>query len=243
MSQSPQPRTSVIISNLSKEAFVKQNAPLSLADSIKLAVLNLSPQRDILPSISHWSNLPFLNRIIIIFDTEEPAALAYDFLSKAVASDPNENPDSSLTLPESVKVSLQENLLQRSKSTDNINESTELSVTESLEKFRTHHNSGSFSDYQEPEPQPFDPALDLKRLGIDPAISQPTTVTSDSDKPANTRRSSVSGTSTPSLGQLGRSKSVTRTLFKPKPALNIQTATGQVEDAPASPTITLDELV
>lgn len=228
MSQTPQPRTSVIISNLSKDDFVRQNSPLSLADSIKLAVLNLAPDEDILPHISHWSNLPFLNRIIIIFDSEAHALPAYNFLSEAVSSD-----SLSFSLPASVKVSLQENLLRRSKSNDNLRESNELNVTASLERFRSHHNSGTLSDYKEPEPQSFDPALDLKRLGIDPVSADPTSSNvSDS--------TSLSGSPAP---QLGRSKSVTRTLFKPKPSLKILTANDAADDSPDSPTITLDELV
>lgn len=206
-------KTSVIVSNLSKQDFVSQNSTLAVSDQIKLAVLNLHNDDfpDILPLITHWLNLPFLSRIVVILQNEQAAEFVYNFLQKAVSG------ENDLKLPPSTKLLLQENLLQTSKLAEDLQEAKKLDVTKSLENFRSSHASG---DYQEPEPQksprasPNYEALDLRKLGIEPGEEPPRPL-------------------------LGRSRSVTRTLFKP--SLKLNTSGTATEDAPASPTITLDE--
>lgn len=206
-------KTSVIVSNLTKQDFVSQNAKLAVSDQIKLAVLNLHNDEfpDLLPLITHWLNLPFLSRIVIILQSEEAASFVHDFLQKAVSG------ENDLKLPSTAKLLLQENLLQTSKLSDNLQDAKDLDVTHSLERFRSAHASG---DYKEPEPQkspkasPNYEALDLKKLGIELGDVPPTP-------------------------PLERSRSVTRTLFKP--SLKLNTSGTAPNDAPASPTITLDE--
>lgn len=211
-------KTSVIVSNLAKLDFVKEGLSLALSDQIKLAVLNLHNDQfpDLLPLITHWLNLPFLSRIVIILQNEEAASFVYDFLQNAVSG------SGKLVLPSTAKLLLQENLLLTSKLTDNLHEAKELDVTHSLERFRSTHASG---DYKEPEPQkPANPdappnyeALDLRKLGIEQGLDV-----------------------APPTPPLERSRSVTKTLFKPSLKLN---TTGKApNDAPASPTITLDEI-
>lgn len=207
-------KTSVIVSNLSKQDFARQNSNLAVSDQIKLAVLNLQNDDfpDILPLVTHWLNLPFLNRIVVILQNEQAAEFVHNFLQKAVSG------ENDLHLPPSTKLLLQENLLQTSKLAEDLQEVNKLDVTKSLENFRSSHASG---DYQEPEPQkspkpsPNYEALDLQKLGIEPGDQEP-------PRP-----------------HLGRTRSVTRTLFKP--SLKLNTSGTAPEDAPASPTITLDE--
>ena len=86
------PKTSLIISNLNKEDFVKPSSSqdsqstklisknLALVDQIKLKVLNF--EDDIASHISHWSNLPFLSRVIVIFQNETTAKKIFEFLTK-----------------------------------------------------------------------------------------------------------------------------------------------------------------
>lgn len=230
-------RTSIIVSNLAKADFLPASGhSLSLANQIKLSILNLvSPEiKDFVHSIIHWSDLPFLHRIIIIFKTPNAATIAYKFLESAYSG------AGILTLPESVKLSLQENLLLRSRLSDALNESNELNVTSSLQKFRTMHNSGNVpedEEYEEPKPKSFDAFADLQRLGID--ISE-----FNSEEQLDELRAS-SGSS-PKLAELrstsdidlSRRRSLTKTLFKPE--LSIKTGI-TVGNAPKSPTITLDE--
>ena len=89
------PKTSLIISNLNKEDFVKPSSSqdsqstklisknLALVDQIKLKVLNF--EDDIASHISHWSNLPFLSRVIVIFQNETTAKKIFEFLTKELA--------------------------------------------------------------------------------------------------------------------------------------------------------------
>ncbi|KAI3406519.2 hypothetical protein KGF56_000651 [Candida oxycetoniae] len=179
------PKTSLIISNLNKNDFIipfpndndnnddatSHQEPklvsknLSLVDQIKLSVLNTGD--DIMQHIVYWSVLPFLYRIIVIFDSEAIAKQTLDFLTE-------------LLKPYSyIKISLQENLLQRSKSHDQVETSTSitndhLNVTKSLANFRAFHNdpknnnnvSATTLEYIEPEPAQFNVLSDLSKLGI-----------------------------------------------------------------------------
>lgn len=222
-------RTSIIVSNLSRNDFIPQDGrAVSLANQIKLSILNLDSEDfgDFVYNIVHWSDLPFLSRIVIIFKTPDAASYAYKFLEslhKGVGM---------LTLPERAKLSLQENLLLRSSLSDALNESKELDVSSSLEKFRSFHNSGEASteNYQEPEPQPFDPYADLQRLGIDVSAFN------SEAQLEELRESSPTAKSTPT--SLGRSRSMTKTLFRP--GLHVNTSATKTGSPPKSPSITLD---
>lgn len=210
-------KTSVIISHLAKLDFVKETGHvLPFSDRIKLAVLNHKSSEfpDLLPLITHWSSLPFLNRIVIILQNEKVAAFVYAFLQDAASGATEE-----LKLPSSVKLLLQENLLQTLKLSDNLNEAKELDVTTSLERFRSAHATG---DYREPEPQKS-------------PSSEPPAFLEASD----IRKWEINNDFVPPTPPMERSKSITRTLFKPTLAVN--TSGRAFNDAPASPTITLDE--
>lgn len=233
-------RTSIIVSNLQKNDFIaEQGHTLSLASQIKLSILNLHSEdsSDFLHSIVHWSDLPFLNRVIIIFRTPAAASQAYKLLESGY------NGTGMLKLPASVKLSLQENLLLRSKLSDALNESNELNVTSSLEKFRNYHNaesakSGVSQVYEEPKPQPFNAYADLQRLGID--ISE----FNSEEQLDEMRASSESMLQTTSVRHLpvhgvSRTRSSTKTLFKPD--LKVNTGAQHSQNEPKSPTITLDE--
>lgn len=230
-------RTSIIVSNLSKNDFVAEYGhTLSLANQIKLAILNLPPvdSDDFVHSIVHWSELAFLSRIIIIFKTPAAASRAYKFLEAAY------NGEGSLTLPVTVKLSLQENLLLQSKLSDALNESKELNTSTSLELFREFHNAGlKHGDlYEEPKPQPFNAYADLKRLGID--VSEFNTeeqLQEMRDASESTSRDQSPGSLPPS--RMGRSKSITQTLFKPQ--LSVDTTASATRNEQKSPTITLEE--
>lgn len=145
-------RTSIIISNLTKSDFVAaQGKSLSLAAQIKLGVLNLPDQPDFSNLVVQWSELPFLSRIVAIFKTPEAASLAYGFLEKSYNGTPL------FTLPPTAKLSLQENLLQRSRLANSLSDIDPVPVPQNKDA------------YHEPEPQPFDADKDLPRLGIDVA--------------------------------------------------------------------------
>lgn len=173
------PKTSIIISNLDKDDFVKPakdctkpqliSKKLSLVDQIKLSVLN--HDENVVQHITYWSVLPFLHRIIIIFDKEFNAKANLQYLDELLSKQ----------FPY-IKLSLQENLLQKSKSQDQIDGAayslteTHLNVTKSLANFRSFHNdptnedvsSLSFaSEYVEPAPAQFNVISDLSKLGID----------------------------------------------------------------------------
>jgi len=130
-------------------------------DQIKLSVLNKDDK--ILNHITYWSVLPFLNRIIIIFNDEQIASQTLTYLRGV------------LKPYDYLKLSLQENLLQRSKSQDQIQEmnspNSNLNVTKSLANFRTFHNDpnneSNVLEYVEPAPAQFNVLSDLSKLGID----------------------------------------------------------------------------
>lgn len=234
-------RTSIIISNLSKNDFIASPGhTLLLANEIKLSILNLDPidTGDFVHSIVHWSELPFLSRIIIIFKTPEAAAHASLFLQLAYKG------AGLLTLPATVKLSLQENLLLRSKLSDALTDTKELNAAPALERFRNSYNSatGSPTDnqgyYQEPAPQSFDAYADLQRLGID--VSEFNSEEQLDELRASSENLSRSSSSRelPAPG-LGRTRSLTKTLFKPE--LLVNTGAHPALREPKSPTITLDE--
>lgn len=210
-------QTTVIVSHLGKEDFVAlPGKHLSLANQIKLAILNLTsvdPEHDLLRDIVNWSDLPFLNRIIVIFKTEASASIAYQYLLQLYKQ------VKPFTLPATAKVYLQENLLQRSKLSDSLSEDNALDLVNSLSKFK-RANGGLNSDYQEPEPKHFDSYEDLKKLGI--------------------HINKLNSTELFTAPQLSRSASATKTLFRPNLELLTTDMGGSVSSL--SPIITLDEL-
>lgn len=205
------PKTIVIVSSLGRDDFVAAGGRLVLVvDEIKLKVLNHSVDgnRDYyLQHITLWSNLAFLHRIIIILDDESAAQQLGLFLT-------------SLDVLGHARVNLQENLLLRSRSFDNfhthkVQEENTLGTRESLQRFRNFHN-GLSGDYEEPQPQPFSAYEDLQKLGIDLAEI-------NSEEQLQELKD----------GGVKRSRSVTKTLFKPKE--------DESDGPPQSPIITLDE--
>lgn len=205
------PKTIVIVSSLNRDDFVVAGTRLILVvDEIKLNVLNqaVDGNRDYyLQHITLWSNLAFLHRIIIILDDETAAQQLSEFLA-------------SLHVLSHARINLQENLLLRSRSFDNfhthkVQEENTLGTQDSLKRFRNFHN-GLGGDYKEPEPQPFSAYEDLQKLGID--LSE-----FNSEEQLQELKE----------GGVKRSRSVTKTLFKPKE--------DESDGPPQSPIITLDE--
>lgn len=153
----PLPKTSLIISNLEKDDFVQNpgESPnllvvakkLSLVDQIKL--MTLYYEDDMTGKISHWSNLPFLGRIVVIFKDEGTAKDVYKYLSDKLAK------HSGLGY---VKIHLQENLLTRSKSNDQMVEGEHLNVKKSLDNFKSLYAQkggdvkNNLEGYNEPKP-------------------------------------------------------------------------------------------
>lgn len=254
------PKTSLIISNLNKEDFVKLSSPsqnsqstklvsknLALVDQIKLKVLNF--EDDIASQISHWSNLPFLSRVIVIFQNETIAKKVFEFLTNELAKFGD--------YYSYIKIHLQENLLQKSKSSDNLSDSQneKLNVTKSLNNFRNFHNDPKnefTSEYVEPEPAKFNVFNDLANLGID--LSQYNNAEQLEElkqlQQEEDVKNSGNDNSPPNINplpvQLGRRKSTTKTLFKPELKLNttkpgLLSEKQKEQDFVSSPTITLDE--
>lgn len=220
-------KTKIIINNLNKldflcnqlETSIIANSNLSLSDQIKLKILNLTPREVDFPQsqvydddnfflhqIEYWSNLPFLNRIVIILKDEQVAQVLFDYLTKLLANITH------------IHINLRENLLSRSKSFDSINES--LDVTKSLNNFKQSYtlNNDANNDtinYNEPTPQPSQNPIDLSQFDPpqQPFLASP----------------------------LARSKSYTKTLFKPELAIDTSLKSSFPSINPQSPTITLDE--
>ncbi|KAK6205295.1 uncharacterized protein RJT21DRAFT_14675 [Scheffersomyces amazonensis] len=250
------PKTTVIINNLHKNDFiidessnnfyVKSNKSLSLVDQIKLSILNLGDEDGesndandyFINHIEHWSSMPFLSRIIIILKDEISALKIYNYLHKNLSK---EYPY--------IKVSLQENLLSRSKSSDSLTHGNKesMNLSEDLSKFRSFHNSpnDSLNNYEEPKPYQFHVVQDLSKLGID--VSQ-------YNNEEQLKELSDSETHVNFRPQLTRSPSSTKTLFKPTPIQTTNLDYTEDDDdnhdslAPKgkrkstlSPTITLDE--
>lgn len=227
-------KTTIIISNLDKDDFVSDRksmtSKMSFVDQVKLNVLNLRSPSNIsygedyyLNMIEQWSNLPFLNRIIIIMKNEDLAKLLHKYLT------------SGSLLPQHTKVSLQENLITKSKSYDSLigGSHDSLSITNRLSNFKRFHNepSNATEDYCEPEPQLFNAYEDLSKMGIDLSDY-------NNDDQMQELIEDSNGN-----GGLKRTKSLTKTLFKPDLKVNTQTANTQTSRSKVlpSPTITLDE--
>lgn len=237
-------KTTIILSNLNREDFLSnttyseysnESRLLSFVDRLKLDVLNLSPgvvpEPDYyLKRITHWSNLPFLHRVIIIVSEESVATRLFGYLQEVY-----------LLKNDHIRVSLQENLLQRSKSTDG------LQLVDDLSKFKQdHYFSSSGSDageklpqqpasdgtfqYTEPRPKHFDVYNDLAKLGIDLSSLN------DTDQ-----LNELKASPNPQKPTLLRTKSLTKTLFKPDLQINTTCSTSNSMAVPQSPTITLDE--
>lgn len=237
MLQSPSlghlPKTSIIISNLVKDDFLAGNAraslvhahQLSLADQIKLAVLTMHVDgRDdtnyVIDQVDHWSNLPFLQRIIIIFREEAVASEIYEFLTVGEKSFLSQIPQ--------IHVALQENLLLRSKSQDDVISPTlpgteRGSLGEDLRAFRDTHAN------QQPRTQLPEHATSENATYMAPAPALSLAPIS------------------PRPGNILRVRSQTRTLFTPQLTLNTSTTSNssvnQGSVVPPSPTITLDESI
>lgn len=232
--------TTIILSHLSKDDFVasgrtseyQARTPLSFVDQLKLEILNLPGPTDneedyYLKNITHWSSLPFLSRVIIILLTEEVAASLYRYLNERLSG------------VEHVKLTLQKNLLQRSKSAELVNNAANENSLRVLRKFKNYHNgntageSGTGNDegeqYAEPEPRRFDAYNDLLKLGIDLS-------TFNNEEQLDELKAPV--LSTP----LNRTKSLTKTLFKPDLRINTRASSHDAAPVPRSPTITLDEM-
>lgn len=213
--------TCIIISNLSKDDFVANrytNDALSLVDKIKLDILNVDIDEDedyYLNRITNWSNLPFLNRVVIILKDEATSEKLHRYIQEVVKT--------RYQLKDSVKINLQSNLLHKSKSFDNLVDDS-LSIND-LKKFKLVNSANippEIKNYEEPKPQ-----------------KQPATETSEEDNSINS--TFMSPTLLPAGSQspnFKRSRSLTRTLYKPP--LSIDTNVESEASIP-SPTITLDE--
>lgn len=234
-------KTTVIVSNLPREAFLRNaGEQLSVADQIKLRVLNLRTDENepdfYLQSIRYWLALPFLNRIIVIFTSPEAAANVRDYLLKNVEG---VSKDFSIL---KARISLQENLLARSKSFDLLvrEGDNSLAIVKDLSLFRNYHNSVAAGspispEYAEPAPHQFNAYEDLAKLGID---------LDDYNSEQQLEELRSDPLSSPGRG-MKRTPSLTKTLFRPD--LRVDTEEGpdklnlRAKDAPTSPTITLDE--
>lgn len=228
-------KTTLIISNLNKDDFVSDHTSMTnkmpIVDQIKLSILNLpSPPNSAftedyyLNMIDQWSNLPFLSRIIIIMKDEQLAALLHKHLVGGSF------------LPQYTKVSLQENLISKSKSFDSLigGNHDSLSITTNLSRFKQLHNDSgdATQNYAEPEPQHFNVYEDLTKMGIQ--LNE----YNDKEQIEELKEGAHS------TGGLKRSKSLTKTLFKPDLKLNTESANLQSNrktNIIPSPTITLDE--
>lgn len=224
LSPSSSLKTAIIINNLNKQDFLAgqsnhiiNNSALSLADQIKLNILNLLPGDINYPDVSvsndanfflnqieYWSNLSFLNRIIVILKEDISAEALYDHLSSLLSPFPY------------IKITLQDNLLSRSKSFDNLmSQDQNLDVTKSLANFKSIHSGNREKNYHYNEPTP-----------------QPGGIDKDDTNEIEIEEVSVS--------PIGRRRSVTKTLFTPK--LGLDTSPPKfAPKIPQSPTITLDE--
>lgn len=154
---------------------------------------------------------------------DELAKLLYEYLTSGV-------------LPHEAKVSLQENLLSRSNSFDSLVGDDSLSITNDLSRFKEQRSATAGSElsqeYSEPEPQSFNVYKDLAKMGID--LNE----YNDDNQILELKQDSDDGPG------IKRSKSLTKTLFKPDMKVNTQQANVQVppsSDILPSPTITLYE--
>ncbi|OBA23020.1 hypothetical protein METBIDRAFT_9345 [Metschnikowia bicuspidata var. bicuspidata NRRL YB-4993] len=213
--------TSIIVSNLDKAHFVAlHTCRVPLASQIKntLTDARLYGHAQGHAVVSHWSELPFLNRIIAIFHSEADASCACEYLRQAQRVPAGAT---AFVLPETARISQQENLLQR------------LSLAGELTQQPVPPSAAAagLAAYHEPEPKPIDMYADLLRAGID--ISKFNT-----DEQVDEVRGAPGHQDAPGVA---RSRSPTKTLFKPPLRLNTQAACAEGA-SPASPTITLDQI-
>lgn len=133
-------QTTIIISNLSKNDFVAQpGKQISLAGQIKIALLKLTTadsDHELYQDVVNWTDLPFLNRIVVIFNNGASAMAAYRYLEGLYLK------QNLFTLPPTVNMSLEENLLRKSKLTDALTEHT-ASTRESSNKFKSLNSAES----------------------------------------------------------------------------------------------------
>ncbi|CCE82977.1 Piso0_002748 [Millerozyma farinosa CBS 7064] len=222
-------KRTIIISNLAPEAFAASgyDERLPLVDRLKLEALSLGPPQDVdsrddedyyLHRIEYWSNLSSLYRVIIILRDMVSARHLYHYLQSVPEIRDND-----------VKLSLQENLLSRSKSYDGRQGHNELYISKSPDNFKDNRcgeTDSKTSDYDEPEPRSFDVYSDLTRLGIDLKEINTTDQMKELKEDAS--------------GVPRRTRSLTKTLFKPDLKIDTNHKKADCRDKPSSPTITLD---
>lgn len=198
-------KTSIIVSNLAASAFTANAVKgMTVPDYLKTRVLQEFTNTE----IEYWSNLPFLNRIVIILRTEPTATMVREFVADVLRE-----------LSIEARITQQENLLRRHKLIDNLN----------LGDFNQWEEENSASlDYKEPEPHhsPELPPIDLTEV----ALLKPIETTTDYGPTPGPKRT----------------RSLTRTLYSPPPALrpdlSLDIPSDRSHSPQKSPTITLDEL-
>lgn len=214
--------TSIIISNLSKQSFTNQGGDknsLSFVDQLRSEIEGLPGPSDAHTqghkyyeaNLDLWSNIPFLNRVVIIMKDEKLASLLHNWLTQ------------SKKLPEEVKVTLQVNLLAHSPLAESYDEGRSLSSNSSISNFQSASGQSLYdsTEYSEPEPHHFDTERDLSKLGY--------------DKPSD-ESNELEGN-----GKQKESNSGKKTLFKPFLSLDTNTAKKADLSSLNSPTITLEE--
>lgn len=215
--------TSIIISNLSKQSFTHQGGDknrLSFVDQLKSEIEDLPGPTDAQAhghryyeaNLDLWSNIPFLNRVVIIMKDEKLASLLHNWLTQ------------NKKLPEEAKVTLQVNLLAHSPLAESYDEGRSLTSNSSTSNFQSASGQSLYdsAEYSEPEPHHFDIERDLSKLGY--------------DKPSDDN-SELEGDGT----KLKKSNSGRKTLFKPLLSLDTSTAKKAHSSSLRSPTITLEE--
>ncbi|KAG7194239.1 uncharacterized protein KQ657_004959 [Scheffersomyces spartinae] len=136
-------KTSIIISNLDNNIFITKGVKgMTVPDYLKTRVLQDFTNAE----MDYWSNLPFLNRIVIILRTEATASKVRELVTELLKE-----------LSVDALITQQENLLRRHKLADNLDR----------EDFNQWEEENSaFIDYKEPEPHlsPKLPSDDLMLL-------------------------------------------------------------------------------
>lgn len=246
------PRTTIILSDLPASVFQKnQTASLSLADEIKIFVLNsnasgnASGSADVASQIYYFSTLASLQRIVIVFNNESIASQIYMLLK------------SHQTFNSLGKISLSETLIKPPKSVNNRHLNIDLQKYAPLDGNFTNggvDNNGRVDDfianYEEPMPEPADDEKD-----IEDEINNDVGINNNSNNNINNNSGSGSGLdkirSKDSSSASVNSKGSTKTLLKSMD-LKIDTLAGAATNAfennnnndgsrsPASPLITLD---
>lgn len=247
------PRTTIILSDLPASVFQKnQTASLSLADEIKIFVLNSNASgsasgsaADVACQIYYFSTLASLQRIVIVFNNESIASQIYTLLK------------SHQTFNSLGKISLSETLIKPPISVNNRHLNIDLQKYAPLDGNFTNggvDNNGRVDDfianYEEPMPEPADDDKD-----IEDEINNDVGINNNSNNNINNNSGSGSGLdkirSKDSSSASVNSKGSTKTLLKSMD-LKIDTLAGAATNAfennnnndgsrsPASPLITLD---